>query len=504
MTPLRHLFNRDQQPALTTEIHLQNDLVVVHPTPPSTEEDASLAVPQQIDNETLLSGCVVVVSDSDILLWNIRIALVIFCKYRRPGEDVWQQGIIYEQGRVFTHLDSEARISTSSDRRTIHRQIDFAMMVPSNIPTHEYVQHAIILSQIRVSVEYSRNTRSDAALRALPSTPPVYVDEHPGRTVAGRQMRTQSHTGADVKWPPAANRIRPHLTATADPTDIAITYGSSSLGAPKHPVQTFIKNFAIIANGNAAVGDGGAGSARMKSHKRGVSQGVGEWDLYWWSDVFSVGGYVSPRIEFKHMSPQCTIFGIHVCLLQTYTVTPIDVFRADHSQSTVTPKHQYPTETFVLYKDGAVPSVKQPKTNGSALFSARARFRSGGYPPKQNGGDEHGNDGISFTWQPGRIRINDDHSMRPSVFPGTNTPLNITHELSLRVFFSVKGETMDGSSIRDGKGVDEEGEMRMLVINVGERVSSVCLRMFRAVRPQNGHNYQDVRTSHLLLPLVYP
>ncbi|KAJ9114732.1 hypothetical protein QFC22_005608, partial [Naganishia vaughanmartiniae] len=386
MTPLRHLFAREQQPAITTEIHLQNNLVVVHPTPPPSTDQP----PQQVDNETLLSGCVVIVSDSDVLLWNIRISLVIHCKYRRPGEQVWQEGIIYEQGRIFNHLDHEARISTSIDRRSIHRQIDFALMVPSNIPTHEYLQHAMILPQIRLSVEYSKNTWSDAALRALPSTPPVYVDEHSeGRTVAGRQMRTQSHTGADVKWPPA------------DPTEIVITHGSSSLGAPKHPVQTFIKNFAIIANGNT-VSDG----ARTRSHKRGVSAGVGD-------------------------------------------ITPIQEFRNNPDDPTT--KHHYPTETFVLVKDGVVPSPKQPKTtNRQVLFNAQSALA------EDNDNDDTPrkptNDGISYTWQPGRIRINDDHSMRPSVFPGTHTPLNITHELSLRVFFSVKGEAIDGSPIPDGQG----------------------------------------------------
>lgn len=156
-------------------------------------------------------------------------------------------------------------------------------------------------------------------------------------------------------------------------------------------------------------------------------------------------------------------------MLQTYTVTPIDIFRTNLDNPT---KHHYPTETFVLLKDGVVPSVKRPKTNGSVLFNAK--------PQSRRDMDAQGKDsdnGISFTWEPGRIRINDDHSMRPSVFPGTHTPLNIQHELSLRVFFSVKGETMDGTPIqeRDGKDGEPEGEMRMLVINVAERVSSVGL-----------------------------
>lgn len=285
----------------------------------------------------------------------------------------------------------------------------------------------------------------------------------------------------------------------------------------------------------------------MRSHKRGVSQGVGEWDLYWWSDVvsfsslasssinnvgpfgsklyrlnhaffcqFSVGGYVSPRIEFTHMSPHCTIFAIHVCLLQTYTVTPIQEFRANSDNAV---KHHYPIETFVLYKDGAVPSTKRPKTNGQVLFNAQSPRED----PSQNNNNA---DGISsFTWQPGRIRINDDHSMRPSVFPGTHTPLEITHQLSLRVFFAIKGETMEGRPIvvDDTANADAdagEGEMRMLVINVGERVSSVCFCTTQrcvvdvvwclhdvliglagrccdsAVQLQSGHNYQDVRTHH--------
>lgn len=65
-----------------------------------------------------------------------------------------------------------------------------------------------------------------------------------------------------------------------DPVDTVITHGSSSAGVPDHPVQTWIKNFAIIADPNAH-----AGTNRLRLHKRGFSSGVGEWDLYWWSDV---------------------------------------------------------------------------------------------------------------------------------------------------------------------------------------------------------------------------
>lgn len=201
MLPLKQFFGRDRsplQPALSTEIHLQNDLVVVHPRASTPLDDAIDA-----RDDTLLSGSVDIVSESNVLIWNIRIALIVHCKYRQSEEQPWQQGIIYEQSRIFNHLDREARISTSADRRYIHRHIDFALMVPSTIATHEYLQHGIIVPQIRVSVEFSQNTWSAKALAELPTLPPVYVDEGDGTTtVAGRQMRTESYSGGSVKVPP--------------------------------------------------------------------------------------------------------------------------------------------------------------------------------------------------------------------------------------------------------------------------------------------------------------
>ena len=203
MASLKHLFagvrTAIARPALSTEIHLQNDLIVVHPKAASTFEETIAGG----RDETILSGSVSIVSQSNVLIWNIRIALVVVCKYRRPSEETWAQGVIYEQSRVFNHLDREARISTSSDRRNIHRHIDFALMVPGNIATHEYLKHGMIVPQIRVSVEFSENNWSPVALAALPTLPPVYLSEPGGvTTIAGRHMRTESYSGGAIRAPP--------------------------------------------------------------------------------------------------------------------------------------------------------------------------------------------------------------------------------------------------------------------------------------------------------------
>lgn len=163
-----------------------------------------------------------------------------------------------------------------------------------------------------------------------------------------------------------------------------------------------------------------------------------------------------PRLVMKHMNPDITIFGIHACLLQTYTITPIDNFRADPDS---THRLTYPTETFALSKGGHTPSNKRPKPDSSSLFSGQEKIHQ-----------MNGPDGIHFTWEPGRVRLLDDHHLRPSRFAGTVTPFDIQHSLSLRVFFSIKGESISGEKL---KGKDQIGEMRMLVINLAEQVSSV-------------------------------
>lgn len=165
-----------------------------------------------------------------------------------------------------------------------------------------------------------------------------------------------------------------------------------------------------------------------------------------------------PRLALRHMHPDVTIFSIHVCLLQTYTIVPLEQFKADPENAE---KLQYPTETFLLHKDGHTPTSKRPKTDSRVLFADRGHSSTGSP-----------NNGIAqFSWEPGRIRLPDDHHARPSKAPQTLSPFDIQHSLSIRIFFSVRGESMDGEKI---EGDDDTGEMRMLVINQPEQISSVC------------------------------
>lgn len=55
----------------------------------------------------------------------------------------------------------------------------------------------------------------------------------------------------------------------------------------------------------------------------------------------------------------------------------------------------------------------------------------------------------------------------------TSTPLRVEHEIAVKIFFSVQGETRQGEPMADCK---QPGEVRMLVISVPVVIASVSSR----------------------------
>ena len=60
----------------------------------------------------------------------------------------------------------------------------------------------------------------------------------------------------------------------------------------------------------------------------------------------------------------------------------------------------------------------------------------------------------------------------------TLTPIRFHHSIALRLFFSIKGRTIDDGII---EGVDQKGDLRMLVVNMRVRMPSVSLARMAAV-----------------------
>lgn len=179
---------------LDTEIHLQNELVIVNP---SDRQDAAA---QDDQTKTLLNGFVTMISDVNIALWVIRISFVVQYHYRLPGSFKWEQAVLHEQFITVRH-DGQAPSWPSyvKDEQRIARRIDFAILLPSDTPTYEILPNAKIMPQIKVDVEFGRNTWSESAIAALPLAPPSYLDNNTrGNVNAGLAFCTKSWSGTEV------------------------------------------------------------------------------------------------------------------------------------------------------------------------------------------------------------------------------------------------------------------------------------------------------------------
>ena len=181
------------RPLVTTTVTLQNDLWVIHPP---TDPDAAPSA--NLGDDTMLSGVATFVSDANVIIWKIRVALVMEYSYRVPDTNRWQQSIIYEQGQTFKAPLDAVQTFATEDGKHIKRQIDFGILLPKSLATYDHLPHAKIIPQVRVTVEFSKNTWSSAALAALEPSPPVYVDSEEGRLIAGRRFNSESWRGGSV------------------------------------------------------------------------------------------------------------------------------------------------------------------------------------------------------------------------------------------------------------------------------------------------------------------
>lgn len=169
----KNLFRREsaaKRSSLKADIKLQNDGIVVHPGDSDTGSE----------DTTMISGVVHLTSDSSINVRSTRIAFVLHYRYKRLGKDTWEEGILHDYGETFVCGQKPDAIDVSYNRPggTIDRRIDFAILVPKDTATFEYLPAGgMIWPQIRVSVEIDYLDWQPDELRALPVAPPVYVDD---------------------------------------------------------------------------------------------------------------------------------------------------------------------------------------------------------------------------------------------------------------------------------------------------------------------------------------
>lgn len=197
MNKIKRLLSSNQlpPPRLTAQLHLPNDVVVVHPRStngPANPDDAAFS-----QDDTLLSGHAVIIAQPYLTLYTIRVGLVVVFRYQLPEDTQTHETVIFERYKSF---DQEEIQYTSVSRQSaqkhlIHRKVDFDILVPASLPTYEHSPYGIILAQVRLEIDFgyagtSGGLLSKEALDYIRANPPVQLqdEEEKAPTVLGRAM----------------------------------------------------------------------------------------------------------------------------------------------------------------------------------------------------------------------------------------------------------------------------------------------------------------------------
>ncbi|KAJ9092941.1 hypothetical protein QFC19_008539 [Naganishia cerealis] len=428
MNKLKRYFGRDRLPLprLNTRIRLQNDLVVVHPRstplPMDPVDESTSGTELGVPDDTLLFGHATITAEPYINIYSVRVGLVVVYRYKLSADDKPCESIIFEQYKSFSQDEIQLTVKESS--RLIHRRVNFDILVPASLPTYEHSVHGIILPQVRVMVEFGYNSLSRETIDLIAANPPLAMDEKEEPSlILGRTMITDRWQGGGTVYVPKRSYT---INTTCNDSD------SSIETVLERRVQTWVKNMAVIANSNPT-----AGIHSLRVHKTGVAPGIGEWHVYLLSDSFSVGGYVVPRLELTSLAPGSTIYAIHLQLHQIFHITPPEEYRFNpNGQEQFNPSEKRcPPEKIPIFQDGMIPGERKPRKGTQALWHG---------PKKAEIKDSVG----AFVWQQEKLRIPDESKTRPSTVVGTSTLMRVQHELSLRIFFSIEGETIGGQAIQ--------------------------------------------------------
>lgn len=121
---------------------------------------------------------------------------------------------------------------------------------------------------------------------------------------------------------------------------------------------------------------------------------------------FSVGSYLLSRMEFRDMSPNCSIYRLQIALVQTYSVIPIEEFSSGQYDPE---EHQYPSDTFLLCSEGQKPATDRPGKDEPVLWRGASLRETVSEDTAASN---------SFAWQPSPIRLPDDAAIRPTTLLG--------------------------------------------------------------------------------------
>ncbi len=252
---------------------------------------------------------------------------------------------------------------------------------------------------------------------------------------------------------PSGNRPSPLRRDTEDQVSIRSRSSSVDLTAMKSEKAEKagwmigdicgIRAFKVHANPAPS-----GGAYQLDIRKEGYVEGLGLWRFSATSDAFSIASVMMVNLTIPSPSPKCSIFFVRLILAQSY------VMYSPRTPNDAPTKAEAP-KNHVVYQVG------RPHRHGEAVLGhgVEALWR----------GPEAGGKSSSAGWRTRAVaRLPNHEKIRPSTNPGTITPIRVTHEFLLRVFYSIEGETVAGKPIKG------PGEVRMCQVRLPVIVPS-CL-----------------------------
>ncbi|BEI83818.1 hypothetical protein CcaverHIS002_0404220 [Cutaneotrichosporon cavernicola] len=183
----------------------------------------------------------------------------------------------------------------------------------------------------------------------------------------------------------------------------------------------------------------------LHDRANGHVRGLGEWEMLLVSDVWTICALMNLQFNVTGIPASTTIFAVRLALAQSWAIiSPRDDQAANHLTG---------TRSFAIFESGKRPPVGHhyPDKHFHAIW--RGTDAGGKDKPMANdGGSLH----LAAT-----VRLPTDEHVRPTTLPGVVTPITVTHNLVLEVFFSVWGEDDRGEPMK----VPGPGGLRLLRVS---------------------------------------
>ncbi|WVR07466.1 hypothetical protein IAU60_004508 [Kwoniella sp. DSM 27419] len=268
-------------------------------------------------------------------------------------------------------------------------------------------------------------------------------DQNPSPRIPPLSLGPHTQSPEDERGSPLANvGSRPEISPTS-------SFGPSS---PKTEKAGWMKGdlyasrpLMVHANDSHY---GGVTSLDLR--KEGFVDGLGTWRFAASGDVFSIGSVFLLSITCPSPSPACTIFLARLIITQSYSiVSPRTPNKPAHVPEG--PKSN------VIYQVGRPHRVgeKCPARDVESLWRGKG---AGG-----NGCTDEG-------WKiRAVVRMPNHDKIRPTTCDGTITPIRVTHECILQIFYSVDGQCVKGTPM------EGPGELRMMTMKMPAQIPSCVL-----------------------------